>query len=68
MATANLLPEDIECCSCRRSAPTTILWVDGKAWYFIPSGWFAADTYPPGDEGMVFACSAECAVARSSGG
>lgn len=63
---SDLIAEEVECCSCKRRSPTTVLYVDGKAWNFVPSGWFVADTYPPGDMGLVFSCSADCAVAYAA--
>ena len=33
---------------------------DERWFYELPSGWYVADSYPPGDDGLYFACSVEC--------
>lgn len=57
-------PDTVECCTCKKTAPATARCGSGQEWVLvgsIPPGWFVTDTYPPGDDGLRFACSVQCA-------
>ena len=53
----------IECCQCKKKAQVKAALLYGD-WIFcnqVPAGWLVTDTYPPGDDGIRFACSVSCA-------
>lgn len=56
-----LVSETIRCAHCHREASCLML-TNSKEWYKnLPQGWLVTDTYPPGDMGLMFACSEDCA-------
>jgi hypothetical protein len=56
--------ELIECANCGIGADATFIEGTGRNWMITPTGWFVADTYPPGDDGLQYVCSIECARKR----
>jgi hypothetical protein len=59
--------EMIKCSVCGETAHTNMTNVNGREWYELPEGWKAADTFPPGDDGLQFACHGCClAQARTA--
>jgi len=67
--------EQIECCNCGKTAKVKCYsgsWVFAGSfpWNVQGSGWLVTDTYPPGDDGLRYACSyryAEKYKLKSSG-
>lgn len=49
--------ESIDCYGCKKEM--TVVAMDARA-YKAPHGWFAIDTFPPGDGGIYWACSEKC--------
>jgi hypothetical protein len=52
------MQEMIKCSECGATAHVTVINAKGREWYELAPGWKAADTYPPGDDGIQFACPA----------
>ena len=57
--------EDIQCFYCKHPAPQTVkVYIQHEGdrhWFYTPpEGWFVADSYPPGDDGLRWACSIGC--------
>ena len=52
----------IECCQCKKKAEVQLLlvWNEWISCSQVPKGWFVTDSYPPGDDGLRFACSIIC--------
>lgn len=51
----------IKCVTCGGSTGANYyVSPDDKWFYELVSGWLVADTYPPGDDGLQFACCLEC--------
>jgi hypothetical protein len=52
----------ISCCQCEKKAevPTILVWNEWISCSQVPPGWYVTDTYPPGDDGLRFACSISC--------
>jgi hypothetical protein len=59
-----LRAEAIKCVGCGSGTWATFIEGTGRDWMMTPTGWFVADTYPPGDNGLQYACSIECARKR----
>lgn len=57
--------EPIVCCVCGKSAfvATHDTLENSKTWFqgcSLPTSWFITDSFPPGDDGLKFACSIDC--------
>lgn len=71
MHTMETQPAQIECGHCHKTATVETLWfgIPGsytRTWTGLPPGWAVADTYPPGDEGLSYACSLLCGALYSA--
>lgn len=52
--------ELLECRVCKVQVGAITASPNGRTWLQAPEGWYVADTYPPGDNGLQYVCSLEC--------